>query len=85
MRYWQKRNLWDNAVRLGYIYHAKSDSRIRPSKSKGDFVCVVMESYKRWWAFKSLIDRDNFVDKYGAERVFSDQETLEMNRKAAAV
>jgi hypothetical protein len=58
-------------------YHAITDIRVRPGKSKGECLCFNTRPGLRTWMFKTIPARDKFVDKYGAKRIFSTREAAE--------
>lgn len=87
--YWRGADAIYRAARYnGYIYQATTSSTRRPGKSvakavgDADYQSAVTQPFMRTWAFKSVVARDIFVDKFGATRVFSEPEIMEMNRRS---
>lgn len=80
-RYWKADRFLADARHAGYNYRAETPSTMRPSKKYGDFVSAVPRCGTRVWVFKTVVQRDKFVEQTGARRVFSDHETQEMNAK----
>lgn len=63
-----------------YPYHAETSTELRPSKSKGaDFVSAVLRRRVRTWGFRTVGERDVFVEKFNAERIISHYERCIMD------
>jgi hypothetical protein len=74
MRFWEKVRVWQDGIRTR-PYLATSDSYKRPNKKiKGDYIQIVMNRGTRKWAFTTMADRDEFVDKHGGKRIFTHEE-----------